>query len=123
MSDSFHLTDSEYKHLSSHLETTATTQMTDKEIGSSFGYGEKEFGAILESYPEFGKKIEMGRNKGQSALRTQLWNKAMRDKDFNELKYLAYEYLSIGQDKKQDSLEALEVSADTLKKIHDLLTH
>ena len=123
MAKAISLKDSEYKHLAANLDNAASTQMLDRELASFFRYHEEDFQKILEAYPEFRAQIKRGRIRGQADLRVQLWNKAIGEKSLEALKYLAAEYLNIGQEKKEDPLEALEVSAETLKKIHDLLTH
>jgi hypothetical protein len=79
------------------IEGLAISQMTDVEIAHELNYTLEEFKEILAAYPEWQRKIEFGRTKGIARLKDRLWEKALHHRSMDALKYLAYEYLGMGE--------------------------
>lgn len=109
--------------ISAPIRCLAERQIDAAGVGARLEYAPEEFQVILEEHPDLKRELEIARHKGLGNLRQALWEKAVEQKNWDALKFLAEAYLGMGAKVSQDkgySSPSVNLSDEQLKAIYDI---
>lgn len=103
------LNEQDYHDFKLRIPFLAKTQRNDEYIAADLNYTLEEFQEILKEYSEFKRLIQLGRANGKGQIVETLYNKAVVDKNLDALKFMAQEFMGLGE--KARAMNAVRQSA------------
>lgn len=111
----------ELDQLKAVIRCFAPKQLTDEQLGAQCKYDPATWQKLLKSTPDLRNEVDKYRLQGLGDLQAKLWEKATVEKNWDALKFMAFEYLPLKNVNRTDSPFTFALSDDQMKQMKKIL--